>query len=99
MKLFRILLIALTATLCGCAYHQPFQQGNIITTAKVQAIHAGMTEAQVIAQLGSPVLKNVFSDNRMNYIYTSQPTRKLTIVKKLIIDFQNGHVVNIRTDL
>lgn len=99
MKLLRIFLLVMTTAVCGCVYHHPFQQGNVITPSKAQTIHAGMTSAQVIAQLGSPVLKNAYSDGRMNYVYTSQPTRNRSIVKKLVINFRNDHVVNIRTDL
>lgn len=99
MKTLRFFLLLITATLCGCVYHQPFEQGNILTTSKVQSIQPGMTSAEVIAKLGSPVLENMYKDNRMTYVYTSQPSRNQTIVKKLEIDFRNNHVTNIRTDL
>lgn len=97
-KIASVLLIS-TALLSGCVYHQAFEQGNIITPAKVQAIHRGMTAQQVEAQLGSPVLKNIYTEQRMTYIYTQQPTRNTMIVRRLIIDFQHDHVTNIRTDL
>lgn len=99
MKAVRIFILIITAVLCGCVYHHPFQQGNVITPNKVQKIHAGMSSTQVVAALGSPVLKNVYTDGRMNYIYTSQPTRDKIIIKKLLIDFRNDRVVNIRTEL
>lgn len=97
-KIASILLIS-TALLSGCVYHQSFEQGNILTPTKVQAIHRGMTPQQVEAQLGSPVLKNIYAEQRMTYIYTQQPTRNKMIVRRLIIDFQHDHVSNIRTDL
>lgn len=99
MKTLRFFILLITATLCGCVYHQSFEQGNILTPAKVQAIHRGMTPQQVEAQLGSPVLKNIYAEQRMTYIYTQQPTRNKMIVRRLIIDFQHDHVTNIRTDL
>lgn len=97
-KMTSILLIS-TALLSGCVYHQSFEQGNILTPTKVQTIHRGMTPQQVEAQLGSPVLKNIYAEQRMTYIYTQQPTRNKMIVRRLIIDFQHDHVTNIRTDL
>ena len=97
-KIASVLLIS-TALLSGCVYHESFEQGNIITPAKVQTIYRGMTPQQVEAQLGSPVLKNIFAEQRMTYIYTQQPTRNKMIVRRLIIDFQHDHVTNIRTDL
>ncbi|EKD76929.1 MAG: Outer membrane lipoprotein [uncultured bacterium] len=99
MKQLRFFLLLITTVLCGCAYHHPFEQGNIITLSKAQSIHPGMSSSAVISQLGSPVLENVYRDQRMTYVYTSQPSRNKTIVKKLEIDFQNDHVTNIRTAL
>lgn len=99
MKKIASMLLVSTTLLSGCVYHQAFEQGNILTPAKVQTIHRGMTPQQVESQLGSPVLKNIYAEQRMTYIYTQQPTRHTMIVRRLIIDFQNDHVANIRTDL
>lgn len=100
MKKLRFLLLLLAAvTLCGCVYHPPIQQGNILTESKVSAIHTGMTSEEVVATLGSPVLENMYSDNRMTYVYTNQPSRRVFIAKRLIIQFQNDQVVNIKSNL
>ena len=85
--------------LSGCVYHQAFEQGNVLTTTKLQAIHRGMSAQAVEAKLGSPVLKNVYVDNRMTYVYTQNPKRNMMIVRRLVIDFDNNKVTNIRTDL
>lgn len=94
-----LFLLIATTTLCGCVYHKSFEQGNILTLSNVRSIHTGMTSRQVTAKLGSPVLKNMYADQRMSYVYMQQPTRKQTIVKKLVIQFRNDRVVNIRTEL
>lgn len=65
MKHLRFALLLITAALCGCVYHQPIQQGNIFTATKMETIHNGMSSADVIAKLGSPVLENMYADNRM----------------------------------
>lgn len=98
-KIIGLLLLIATTTLCGCAYHKSFEQGNILTLSNVKSIHTGMTSEQVVAKLGSPVLKNMYADQRMSYVYTQQPTRKETVVKKLVIQFRNNQVVDIRTEL
>ncbi|PIZ03477.1 MAG: hypothetical protein COY58_09145 [Gammaproteobacteria bacterium CG_4_10_14_0_8_um_filter_38_16] len=100
MKKLLALCFIITATaLSGCVYHNPFEQGNALTLSKVQSIHTGMTSAQVVGKLGSPVLKNIYADQRMSYVYTQQPTRSKTIVKKLVVQFRHDRVVNIRTEL
>lgn len=100
MKKLLAVVCALTViALCGCVYHPPFQQGNILTPAKVQAVKTGMTVSQVTTILGSPVLQNMYADNRMTYVYTSSPSHNQMVIKKVMIDFANGQVVNIRTAL
>ncbi len=98
MKHLRIVLLLIAVTLCSCVYHQPIEQGNILTPAKMQTIHNGMTSAQVVAQLGTPVLQNIYSDNRMAYVYTRQPTRKRTEITRFIVHFHNDHVVDIQNN-
>lgn len=99
MKFLRFFLLLVTAALCGCVYHQPFDQGNILSPSKTQQIHRGMSSEEVVAKIGSPVLENMYSDNRMTYVYTRQPTRNKMEVTRFIVQFQNDHVVNIQTDL
>lgn len=85
--------------LSGCIYHHPFEQGNVLTPAKAQSIQRGMTAQAVEAKLGSPVLKNIYVNNRMTYVYTQNPARNVMIVRRLVIEFRNDRVTNIRTDL
>lgn len=94
-----VLAALLSTVLCGCVYHPPVQQGNILSRAKVSMIHNGMSPQEVTAQLGSPVLQNMYSDNRLTYIYTNQTNRSDFSAKRVIIQFQNNQVVNVQSDL
>lgn len=94
MKITKYFVLATAALLTGCVYHPAFEQGNILTPAKMNAIHTGMTSAEVTAELGSPVLKNAYHDNRMSYVYTNQPSRSRMDITRFIINFQNDHVVS-----
>ena len=96
MKHLRIFLLLMTVALCSCVYHQPFEQGNILTPTKMQSIHNGMSSAEVSAKLGTPVLQNIYSDNRMNYVYSRQPKRNHTEITRFIVQFRNDHVVDIQ---
>ena len=96
-KLIAALLI--TLALSACAYHFPFSQGNVLTLSKVRSIHPGMSAQQVVGVLGAPVLKNMYANRRMTYVYTQQPTRNKTVVKKLLVNFRNGAVYDVRTGL
>ncbi|MDP1573592.1 MAG: outer membrane protein assembly factor BamE [Coxiellaceae bacterium] len=97
MKKYLSLLIAASIILCGCVYHPPVFQGNVLTPEKVQQIHTGMTSEEVVAKLGTPVLKNAYETNQITYIYTSQKASKQMEIKKLEIDFTNNRVATVRT--
>lgn len=71
------------------------EQGNIITTTQVQKLHTGMSYAEVVDLLGTPVLHNTFSDNRLDYYYSIEKPRQARVVKHLVIYFANGHVQRI----
>ena len=99
MKNLRFFLLLITAMLCGCVYHPPIEQGNILSASRTQAIHVGMSSEALVAKLGSPVLENMYSDNRMTYVYTDQPSRNEMHIKRFIVQFQNDQVVNIQSDI
>lgn len=53
---------------------QPYRvevvQGNVVTKEAMAQVQPGMTRAQVRDTLGTPVLTDVFHDNRWDYIFT-----------------------------
>ncbi|MBV9576744.1 MAG: outer membrane protein assembly factor BamE, partial [Gammaproteobacteria bacterium] len=66
------LLILMTLSSCNLVHKADIEQGNMITADKVQQLHPGMTEAEVAEIMGNPVLKNIFSIHRVDYVYTLQ---------------------------
>lgn len=73
MQKFKLLLTVLclsTLTACTFAYKQDVQQGNIIDSSQICALHVGMTKDQVRYLLGSPVLSHVLNQERWDYIST-----------------------------
>lgn len=94
----RQLTIALIITLfsiglASCkSYRYDVQQGNIITPGMVGSIHKGMTVLQVEKTLGTPILTNLYKDNRLVYLYTMQPGHGHYQQRKLVIYFRNGRV-------
>lgn len=62
------------ATLSGCTfpgvYKLNVQQGNIVTQDMLAELKPGMTERQVVYLMGNPVVRNPFSDDQWEYIYT-----------------------------
>ena len=94
-----ILLMVMTVILSGCALFRPHKndvaQGNLITATEVERLHNGMSEEQVKEVMGDPVTVSIFSNNRLNYIYTMQHGYENMTIKRLICVFENGRLVDI----
>ena len=102
MKKLISLTIFLTLILTGCSLFRvhklDIEQGNIITQANVNQLQKGMTENQVKALMGDPVLINVFTPERLNYIYTYQKGYEKMTAKRVIVIFQSGRLQEIIQD-
>lgn len=91
-------LILLSCLLSGCFFRphkMDIEQGNIITPAEVSQLHPGMSENQVRSVMGSPMLTNIFTPNRIEYVYTLKEGYSTMTEKKVTCIFQNGRLVDI----
>jgi outer membrane protein assembly factor BamE (lipoprotein component of BamABCDE complex) len=55
-----------------------------------------MSEAAVKEIMGDPILVNIFSDNRMNYVFTMQRGYENMSIKRVICVFEYGRLVDIQ---
>ncbi|MCE9639672.1 MAG: outer membrane protein assembly factor BamE, partial [Betaproteobacteria bacterium] len=53
-------------------YKIDIQQGNVVTQEMVDKLKAGQTRSQVRFVLGSPLVADMFHDDRWDYIYLLQ---------------------------
>jgi outer membrane protein assembly factor BamE len=84
-----ILAIALT-TGCGVIYRQPVFQGTLLEQKNVEQLRVGMTQAQVVALLGTPAIADPFHHERWDYVTSFKRKRAPTEVKNLTLWFENG---------
>ena len=57
----------------GCMYRIDIQQGNVVNTKMLQKLRQGMTQQQVIYVLGTPLLQDVFHQDRWDYYFSLKP--------------------------
>jgi outer membrane protein assembly factor BamE len=69
------LVLGILLGAAGCVYRPNIQQGNLLKTADVDQVTAGMTRSQVRYLLGTPMLADPFNPQRWDYIYTHQRGR------------------------
>jgi outer membrane protein assembly factor BamE len=95
-----IFIIITSLLLTSCSFFKPhkldIEQGNIVTETQVNELHRGMTTGQVKNILGQPVLINLFSPNRIDYVYTMKMGRNQTTISKVSCTFNNNKLVNIQ---
>ncbi len=101
----KILALTVLLLLTGCSYLPPIlykidvQQGNVITEEMLDKLKPGMTKAQVLFVLGSPLIVDTFRDNRWDYVYIFREKGKLVEQKRLTIFFENDKIVHIENHL
>ncbi|MCR5866568.1 MAG: outer membrane protein assembly factor BamE [Aquincola tertiaricarbonis] len=66
-------------------YRVEVVQGNVVTKEQMAAVRPGMSRAQVRNILGSPLLTDVFHENRWDYIFTikrqgTEPQRRSVVL-------------------
>lgn len=92
-----LLFTAIFLALSGCSrslwlYQVDIEQGNVITRDRVSQLHQGMTKHEVEQVMGQPVLEEIFSRNRWNYVYTQQQNGGKIYKRRVTVLFQGNRV-------
>lgn len=97
-KLIALILMAFLLSSCSLfrTHKLDIDQGNIITPEELSLVHKGMTTADVTNVLGTPVLTNVFTQDKVVYIYTFQAGYGERQEKRVILNFNRDRLENIQ---
>jgi outer membrane protein assembly factor BamE len=79
-------------------YKPEIQQGNVITRDMVDQLRPGMTRDQVRFMLGTPMLRDIFHEDRWDYPYLLTRSSGETQVRKLVVLFADGRVQKFDSD-
>ncbi len=86
--------------LSACVYELDVQQGNKLEPADVEKVEVGMTRSQVRFLLGTPVINDVFRDDRWDYLYYFRPGRSDKAERRwLIVWFDDNVVREVQRDV
>jgi outer membrane protein assembly factor BamE len=65
-----ILISLLVVGIAGCNRYKPvIQQGNALDSTTIAQLKVGMSKADAIQALGSPLLTDDFNQDRWDYLY------------------------------
>ncbi len=105
-KLLIIALLAPVVALNACTgEHIPFvykidiHQGNIVNQDMVDQLEPGMDKARVRYIMGSPMLVDVFHQDRWDYIYLSRPGRGKPEQRRITLHFLDDQLARIDGDV
>ena len=91
-----VLLISLLLTACVLApYKSEVRQGNLILPEMRERVKVVMNETQVRAILGTPLVNDVFHNNRWDYLYRLERGGKLLENQRLTLYFETGKLARI----
>jgi outer membrane protein assembly factor BamE len=100
----RIQIVLVSALLASCSsghlpsfepYKVEIRQGNLITQDMRAKIKLGMTQAQVKAALGSPLINDAYHANRWDYFYSLEQQGKVVESQRLTLYFDKNVLARI----
>jgi outer membrane protein assembly factor BamE len=87
-KALVLILAAVLVSGCTFIHRQPVFQGNLLEADNVAQLKPGMTQAQVIALLGTPPVADPFHTERWDYVATERRKHEATQIKDLTVYFE-----------
>lgn len=95
-----LLLITITILFSACVYEVDVQQGNKLEPQDIEAVEVGMTRNQIRYLLGTPVVNNLFDNDRWDYVYYFKKGRNRNPERRwIVIWFEGETVTEIQRDL
>ncbi|MCB1875209.1 MAG: outer membrane protein assembly factor BamE [Chromatiales bacterium] len=79
-------------------YKIDVQQGNVVTQEAVDRLRPGMEKRQVRFLLGTPLLEDVFHDDRWDYYYSFKPGGEDPSHERLSVFFEDDRLVRLSGD-
>lgn len=93
LRLPALAALASLLALTGCVYRMDIQQGNYLDGKTVSQLKVGMTRSQVRYLLGTPMVQDIFDNDRWDYIYYYKRGYVRRPVQSRVIVYFNGDKV------
>ena len=97
-----LLFLPLVAAACGplSPYRMEIQQGNFVTQEMAAQLKPGMTRDQVRFVLGTPLVSDIFHEERWDYIFVRQRANSQEVERRRIaVFFEDGKLKRIDGDI
>lgn len=79
--------------------HRPdIQQGNVVNQDSINKLKPGMSKSQVSYLLGTPMLVDVFHQDRWDYLYSMKPGNEEVTQARVTLHFVDDRLTRIEGD-
>jgi outer membrane protein assembly factor BamE len=104
----RLWLLAAVPLVAACSnplrvlsvYRMEIQQGNYLSQEAVSQLKLGMTKDQVRFVLGTPLVTDIFHENRWDYVYRRQRANSSEIEERRVtVLFEDDKLVRLEGDV
>lgn len=96
IKIMLFSVILLSAALSACTpYKMEIRQGNYVTSEMREKLKVGMTKQQVRYVMGTPMINDVFHENRWDYLYSLEQDGELVERRSLTLYFEGDLLARI----
>jgi len=102
-----VLILALSFLVAGCdlassftPYRIEIQQGNYVTQEMVAQLKPGLTRDQVRFVLGTPLVSDIFHEERWDYVFMRQRASSRQIeYGRIAVFFDDGKLKRVEEDM
>ncbi len=100
MNKYIILTISCLLFLASCAvYKIDVQQGNVVTQEMLNQLQYNMPTRKVRFIMGSPLIVDVFHQNRWDYLYSFQAGGDQRMQRTISLFFENDKLIRVSGDV
>lgn len=100
----RILIVTLSLFTTACGFFTPYrieiQQGNYVTQEMVVQLKPGLTRDQVRYVMGTPLLNDIFHEERWDYVFVRQRANSRDVeYRRIAVFFEDGKLKRVDGDI
>lgn len=100
----RTTLLALPLLVAACAalspYRMEIQQGNYVSQEMVAQLKPGLTRDQVRFLMGTPLLSDIFHEERWDYVFVRQRANSDDVEqRRIVVFFEEGKLKRVDGDI
>jgi outer membrane protein assembly factor BamE len=100
----RTLVVSLSLLTAACGFFTPYrmeiQQGNYVTQQMATQLKPGLTRDQVRFVMGTPLVTDIFHEERWDYVFVRQRANSQEIEhRRIAVFFEDGKLKRVDGDI